>query len=119
MPLKATLWLLRAMTTGARVAITASQMLSLGTSLLLSHRQSPLGMALPLNICGTDTVEGLVPSGQPAKPHSHQYRGSLQECQDGQHEQPNKCAGDLHKPEAKRYMTCTRGAPCLNAYAHE
>ncbi len=66
MPLKATDWPLTAMTTGARVAVTAAQMLSLGTSLLLSHRQSPLGMALPLNICGTDTVDGLVPSGQPA-----------------------------------------------------
>ena len=40
----------------------------LRTSLLLSHRQSPLGMALPLNICGTDTVDGFVPSGQPAAP---------------------------------------------------
>ena len=74
MPLKVTVCPLTATTTAVLVDVAASQMLSPGTSLLLSHKQSPAGMALLLNDCGTICVAGDVPPGQAAAPHGSQMR---------------------------------------------
>jgi hypothetical protein len=90
MPLNVTVWLLTAMATAVFVDVAASQMLSLGTSLLLSHRQSPAGMALLLNDCGTACVSGDVPSGQTAAVHGSHSRTLMEQyditpCQETPH----------------------------------
>ena len=69
MPLKVTVWLPTAMTTGILVDVAAAQMLSLGTILLLNHRQSPAGMLFLLKDWGTASVAGDVPPGHTAVPH--------------------------------------------------
>ncbi len=66
MPLKLTLWPVTETMTGWLVAVAAAQMEASGTSLLLSQRQSPAGMATSMNCCGTLCVVGVSPSVHPA-----------------------------------------------------
>jgi hypothetical protein len=56
------------MTSGTPDVLTAAQMLSVGTSLLSNHRQSPAATTpFPaLSVCATDCVVGELPYGQPA-----------------------------------------------------
>ena len=65
-PLTMMLWPETDTVTDFPLAVTASQIVSLGTSLLLIHRHSPLVMVSLTKYCDTVCVVGVPPWVQPA-----------------------------------------------------